>query len=1032
MTDIFISYSRKDIAFARLLHQALTAHGLETWIDWQDIPPSIDWLKEVYAAIEQSDTFIFILSESSTISDICNLEIEHARKNNKRLIPIVFHDVAASSVHPALAALNWIFSRSEAEFQRAITDLITAIRVDFDWVKAHTRLQVRALEWERASNDKSFLLRGSDLSQAEEWFSKAAGKSPEPSLLQTQYLQISRQEAVKRQRLLLLGVGAALIVSAILGVLAVINAQRATANAVSLSTQVVVAQNAEATAEQEAFSRATQQAIAEEQRAYAEEQQGIAEAQTEIAIEQRNLAVTRQLVSESLGLSESNYELALLLSLEASNLSPGSSFTTGNILRVIQSNSRLLKLVHLDTETGLLAFRPDGKVLASLGGPSGQTIILWDVSAPDMIPRQISRLSTGSRASNIVDSLAFSPSGEILALESSGSTITLWDVSSPEEPKQIGMPFKTDTGLIGVYSLAFGPGGQVLASGIPGQVVLWDVSMPGFPRQIGEPLDAQSGEGPIKYVAFSPDGRTLYSCSMSSIVLWDVRDLESPKQLGQPLEKSSNMALSHNGMVLASGQANGTITLWDVQDPALPIQIGQPLGSHSGGINSLAFSPDGKTLASTAEEYGFSELNILSRNSIILWDLSTPEAPTQIGEPLRGHRDPVDSLAFSPGGEIFASGSSDNTLILWDGSISGLPKRLATALEGHSDVVGSLDITGDGKTMASGSSDNTIRFWDIGDADSPRQIGQPLTGHTESVYSVDLSPNGELLASGSVDETIILWDVRDPQAPKQIGQPLTGHETFVKAVAFSPDGQILASGDLDNKILLWNVRTPEAPERIGGPLPGHTNAHSGLDKPITSLSFSPDGRILASGSRDSTIILWDISVPETPTQIGEPMTHSYVVECIAFSPDGRMLASGAQDNRVILWDVSNPDDSRRLAPPLDAHLESVSGLAFSPDGLFLASGSFDNRTIVWDISTPESPLQMGDLNHRYRIESVAFSPDGQKLASGGGDGRIVLWDFGLERWKSQACRIVGRNLTKGEWARYLSFEPYRQTCPEVP
>jgi tetratricopeptide (TPR) repeat protein len=446
VTDIFISYSRKDIAFARLLHDALKDNGFETWIDWQDIPPSTDWLKEVYTAIEEADTFIFILSSSSSDSEICTLEIEHARKNNKRLIPIVINDVEPSSVHPGLAAINWIFSRSKDEFQPAIADLITAIQTDFDWAKAHTRLQVRALEWERANNDKSFLLRGSDLSQAEEWFSKAAEKSPEPTLLQTQYLQVSRQEAVKRQRSLLLGVGAALIITVVLGVVAFINGQRATANAVSLSTQVVVAQNAEATAEQEAYFRATQQTIAEEQQQIAEEQRGIAveqrgiaEEQTKIAIEQRNLAITRQLVSESLNLSENNYELALLLSLEASNLSPGSLFATGNILKVMLSNQRLLKFIHLETDTRRIAFRPDGKILASSGGPDEQSIILWDISSPDMIPLEISQIHTGNTN---VNCLAFSPNGELLALGNSDSTIILWDVSTPESSLQ---PWRTSS-----------------------------------------------------------------------------------------------------------------------------------------------------------------------------------------------------------------------------------------------------------------------------------------------------------------------------------------------------------------------------------------------------------------------------------------------------------------------------------------------------------------------------------------------------------------------------------------------------------
>ena len=116
MTDVFISYSRKDIAFARILHKALKDNEFETWIDWQDIPPSTDWLAEVYEAIEQADTFIFVISNSSIESEICGLEIAHAAKNKKRLIPIVVNEVEPQKVHPSLAALNWIFFREHDEF----------------------------------------------------------------------------------------------------------------------------------------------------------------------------------------------------------------------------------------------------------------------------------------------------------------------------------------------------------------------------------------------------------------------------------------------------------------------------------------------------------------------------------------------------------------------------------------------------------------------------------------------------------------------------------------------------------------------------------------------------------------------------------------------------------------------------------------------------------------------------------------------------------------------------------------------------
>ena len=162
-------------------------NGFEPWIDWQDIPPSTEWLAEVYMAIEQADTFIFVISQASVKSEICNLEIAHAVKNNKRLTPLVIDEVEPRKVTPELTALNWLFFREGDEFSRAFKDLVDAIQVDYVWVKEHTRLQVRALEWKGKNRETGCLLRGRDLSEAENWLAQAAGKELQPTNLHTEY-----------------------------------------------------------------------------------------------------------------------------------------------------------------------------------------------------------------------------------------------------------------------------------------------------------------------------------------------------------------------------------------------------------------------------------------------------------------------------------------------------------------------------------------------------------------------------------------------------------------------------------------------------------------------------------------------------------------------------------------------------------------------------------------------------------------------------------------------------------------------------
>ncbi|MFI0607111.1 MAG: caspase family protein [Anaerolineae bacterium] len=408
-----------------------------------------------------------------------------------------------------------------------------------------------------------------------------------------------------------------------------------------------------------------------------------------------------------------------------------------------------------------------------------------------------------------------------------------------------------------------------------------------------------------------------------------------------------SVAFSPDGKTLAAG-SEGTIILWDVASRS---PIGQPLAGHSDYVLSVAFSPDGKTLASGSRD-----------NTIILWDVASW---SPIGQPLDGHSSYVTSVAFSPDGKTLASGSYDKRIILWDVA-SRSP--IGQPLDGHSDAVLSVAFSPDGKTLASGSGDETIMLWDV---TSRSPIGQPMDGHSDAVYSVAFSPDGTTLASGSWGGTIILWDVAS-RSP--IGQPLDDHSERVNSVAFSPDGKTLASG-LWSTIVLWNVasRSP-----IGHPLAGH-GGH-------VNVAFSPDGKTLASGSGGDTIILWDVA---SRSPMGQPLAGgSSSVATVAFSPDGKMLSSGSADGTIILWDVASRSANGQ---PLVGHSDSVSSVAFSPDGKTLASGSGDKSIILWNVAS-RSPIGQPLAGHSDSVYSVAFSPDGKTLASGSHDKTIILWD----------------------------------------
>jgi hypothetical protein len=195
MKQLFISYSRKDTEFAKQLSESFAAQEMDAWVDWQDIPPTVDWMKEIQKGIEEANIFVFIVSPDSIRSSVCAEEVAHAIKNGKRIAPVVAREVDMKEAPATLSHLNWIFfSRPQDKFEEAFEKLITAVRTDFDWVQTHGRLQVNALEWERSQKENSFLLRGSELKDAEAQLLVNSEKSPKPTALQREYVSISRRE----------------------------------------------------------------------------------------------------------------------------------------------------------------------------------------------------------------------------------------------------------------------------------------------------------------------------------------------------------------------------------------------------------------------------------------------------------------------------------------------------------------------------------------------------------------------------------------------------------------------------------------------------------------------------------------------------------------------------------------------------------------------------------------------------------------------------------------------------------------------
>jgi len=882
---LFLSYSRRDTDFVRRLCDALASAEREAWVDWQDIPASADWSEEIRLAIESAEAVVAVISPDSVRSRVCAQELAHAVEHHKRLVPLLYRPTPDDDVPEALASLNWIHCRAEDDVEGWMALLIEALDTDLDWVRAHTRLLVRALEWQAGDEDRSLLLRGVDLVEAETAVASGIERDPKPTADQARFLLASRQAATRHQRGAITTVAVVAVVVAMLASLAwwqrgVALDQRDTARA-----RLLVATSRERLASDPELSLL----LARE----ADAIKPIPE--VELALRQ---AVADSRVRATLALEAKGDAVEVfgaVFSPDARLVATAGSDGAVRAWDWIRRSEPVIVGRH-DGAANALAFLPDGRHIAS-GGDDG-TVRVWDVAGR----RPVASLPPGPVP---VYAVALSPGdGRLVAAARGDGTVALWDWALPGDARPrvlavhanrvLDVSFSPDAGRLvtsafndgvarvwdlasgrevaalrhpgsQVYSVAFSPDGRRIATGDPiGFVRLWD---PARPEQ---PLEAlrSHGVGGVNSVSFGPGvGGVVLSAGTDGTVV--VRD---PEVDAEPLAVLRGhrgfvlaAAFSADGRLVVSGGSDGRARVWEWAGPGA-----RALGTHGAPVSRAVVSPDGTAVASAGQD-----------GAVRFWGTVTGKA---LGDELPDSTDVVFDLAFSPDGRQILAGGHDRVARVWD-----WPGRELRARLPHPAEVSGVAFSPDGSLVATGFASG-LGVWSWAEE---RVVGElPLPG----LVSVAFSPDGALVAAGDAQGSVrvIDWRERRVVAKRKV------HGGPVWNVSFSPDGRRVLSASGDQGAALWTLQ-PDALRR----LLGHRDQ-------VLRARFSADGERVVTASADGGVRVWDAVTGRTVVEL---RPHGGPVRDAAFLGRDQLVTAGDDGAvRVTTCEACRPlAEVRRLA-----------------------------------------------------------------------------------------------------------------------
>ncbi|MCG9129286.1 sigma-70 family RNA polymerase sigma factor [Candidatus Poribacteria bacterium] len=440
-----------------------------------------------------------------------------------------------------------------------------------------------------------------------------------------------------------------------------------------------------------------------------------------------------------------------------------------------------------------------------------------------------------------------------------------------------------------------------------------------------EGAKARHGKGHIKGIAYSPDGTLLAVVSSIGIWLYDAHTGQELDLLIRTSVQVKSVAFSPDGKTLVSGNSDNTIHLWDIQTHTLQ----NTFKGHTDSVLSVVFNSDGTSLASGSKD-----------NTICLWDVYTGK----LQKTLKGHTNAVISVVFDPNGETLASGGIDTTLRLWDVETGTLQKTINLV-----EYTERMDMTfsPDGKTLAAWEW-GTIQLWDVGTGVLEKTLKEQ---ERDVVYDIAFNPDGKTIASAMNNGTIRLWHTQTWEQQKI----LIGHKNLVLSVVYSSDGKTLTSAGFDGTLRRWDLETGEC-----------QNTHTGFNGDVNDVAYSSDGKTIASALDNGTVDLLNAQTGMLLHTLKVLNTDSDLIKSVSFSPDGKMLAGGGYGREIHLWDVETGERQNTL----NGH-DTVSSVAFSADGKTLASASWDTNTIRL-LDTETGTIRHTFEEHTDGVNSVAL------------------------------------------------------------